>query len=163
MPARPRHCIGQQHVHPRMPLALEPGRRVRSPGARRRPSSAPRLQSLGGGLVASGVRWSDVFRCGHPSGTPLEVPVLRSMPRVARVLAVLVLAACAAGDRAAVGDSARPAATRAGAEASAGPIVDDFGDTLRLPAGAPRVVSLNPTTTELAFALGAGDLLVGRS
>ncbi len=41
--------------------------------------------------------------------------------------------------------------------------VDDFGDTLRLAAPALRVVSLNPVTTELLFALGAGERLVGRT
>ena len=42
--------------------------------------------------------------------------------------------------------------------------VDDFGDTLRVPAQAPhRIVSLNPTTTEIVFAVGAGARLVGRS
>lgn len=41
--------------------------------------------------------------------------------------------------------------------------VDDFGDTVRL-AGVPqRIVSLNPTTTEILFAIGAGSRLVGRS
>ena len=40
---------------------------------------------------------------------------------------------------------------------------DDFGDTL--PAGITprRIVSLNPATTELFFALGAGSRLVGRT
>jgi iron complex transport system substrate-binding protein len=41
--------------------------------------------------------------------------------------------------------------------------VDDFGDTVRLAGPATRIVSLNPVTTELLFALGAGDRLVGRT
>lgn len=42
--------------------------------------------------------------------------------------------------------------------------VDDFGDTLRVPVRPPqRIVSLNPTTTEIVFAVGAGPRLVGRS
>jgi ABC-type Fe3+-hydroxamate transport system substrate-binding protein len=41
---------------------------------------------------------------------------------------------------------------------------DDFGDTLALAAAAPRrIVSLNPTTTELLYAIGAGPRLVGRT
>ena len=42
-------------------------------------------------------------------------------------------------------------------------IRDDFGDTLTLRAPPRRIVSLNPATTELFFALGAGDRLVGRT
>ena len=42
-------------------------------------------------------------------------------------------------------------------------IRDDFGDTLTLRAPARRIVSLNPATTELFFALGAGGRLVGRT
>ena len=42
-------------------------------------------------------------------------------------------------------------------------VVDDAGDTTRLATPARRVVSLNPATTELIFALGAGPQLVGRT
>jgi iron complex transport system substrate-binding protein len=41
--------------------------------------------------------------------------------------------------------------------------VDDFSDTLTLRITPRRIVSLNPATTELFFALGAGDRLVGRT
>lgn len=40
---------------------------------------------------------------------------------------------------------------------------DDFGDTVSLRTLPRRIVSLNPATTELFFALGAGDRLVGRT
>jgi iron complex transport system substrate-binding protein len=41
--------------------------------------------------------------------------------------------------------------------------IDDFGDTIRLGARPVRIVSLNPTTTEILFTLGAGPRLVGRT
>ena len=40
---------------------------------------------------------------------------------------------------------------------------DDFGDTLSAGVAPRRIVSLNPTTTELPFAIGAGNRLVGRT
>ena len=40
---------------------------------------------------------------------------------------------------------------------------DDFGDTLLLREAPRRIVSLNPSTTELLFAIGAGGRLVGRT
>ncbi len=64
---------------------------------------------------------------------------------------LLGLAACAAGER---------AASAGGPGAG---VADDFGDTLRLAVPAVRIVSLNPVTTELVFALGVGDRLVGRT
>jgi iron complex transport system substrate-binding protein len=40
---------------------------------------------------------------------------------------------------------------------------DDFGTEITLGQRPKRIVSLNPTTTELLFAIGASDRLVGRS
>lgn len=42
-------------------------------------------------------------------------------------------------------------------------ITDDFGDSLVVGAAPNRIVSLNPTTTELLFAIGAGPRVVGRT
>src|SRR5512145_834785 len=50
----------------------------------------------------------------------------------------------------------RDAAPRAGES-------DDFGDPVVVRATPKRVVSLNPATTDLIFALGAGNRLVGRT
>jgi iron complex transport system substrate-binding protein len=58
-----------------------------------------------------------------------------------------VAGAACAGERAAASDAG----------------IDDFGDTVRIASPATRIVSLNPVTTELLFALGAGDRLVGRT
>ena len=41
---------------------------------------------------------------------------------------------------------------------------DDFGNQISIPARAPsRIVSLNPATTEIFFAIGAGRRLIGRT
>jgi ABC-type Fe3+-hydroxamate transport system substrate-binding protein len=42
-------------------------------------------------------------------------------------------------------------------------VTDDFGDPVHLGAAPTRIVSLNPVTTEILFAFGAGSRLVGRS
>lgn len=42
-------------------------------------------------------------------------------------------------------------------------VTDDFGDTLLVGPPPKRIVSLNPTTTELLYAIGAGRTLVGRT
>ncbi len=54
-------------------------------------------------------------------------------------------------------------ACASGSEVSRHVALDDFGDTVRTGAAAQRVVSLNPVTTELIFALGEYARLVGRT
>ncbi len=46
---------------------------------------------------------------------------------------------------------------------AAGPVVDDAGRAVTLQAPARRIVSLSPATTELLFAIAAGDRVVGRT
>ena len=67
--------------------------------------------------------------------------------RSVSVIGLAALAACSA-------EKAQPRST----------LTDDFGDTLVVASAAPaRIVSLNPTTTEILFALGAGARVVGRT
>lgn len=97
--------------------------------------------------------FSDAVRRIAPSSHRLA-PRVRSrlQPRLFLATLTLLAGAACAGERATVEQGAADAV-----------VVDDFGDTLRLAASAQRVVSLNPVTTELLFALGAGDRVVGRT
>jgi ABC-type Fe3+-hydroxamate transport system substrate-binding protein len=66
--------------------------------------------------------------------------------------------------RAWVGVLLAAAACRAGASGqAAASVVDDAGDTVAVQVPARRIASLIPATTELLFAIGAGDRLVGRT
>jgi ABC-type Fe3+-hydroxamate transport system substrate-binding protein len=81
-----------------------------------------------------------------------------SFPRVASfaVLVVSLAAGCSRGEE--------QASTRAagGTSAPAAPaFVDDFGERVSI-APATRIASLNPTTTEILFTIGAARRLVGR-
>jgi len=82
---------------------------------------------------------------------------------IALILVASVTLACR-GERpnGRTGDSARAIASAA-AQRAAQTFRDDFGDTLTFGTPPRRIVSLNPATTELFFALGAGDRLVGRT
>ena len=121
----------------------------------------------------------------HPSPSSSRAPVARPIsPRPgargtggARValaaLAALVALVAALGttgcgegrERAAPASESAPDAREAPATSTCdvGAVVDDLGDTSRFERAPTRIVSLNPVTTELLFALGQADRLVGRS
>src|SRR5687768_495293 len=85
-----------------------------------------------------------------------------SLSLSAAVMAGLVLCgACQRRDAGASAETSRAAVAPVGAPIRIPP--DDFGDTLPTGLAPRRIVSLNPATTELFFALGAGDRLVGRT
>ncbi len=90
----------------------------------------------------------------------------RVLLALAGAVALVVGAACAASTDTARSDSVRSdsVGTRAATTSAAPADTDDFGAPLPSDARfASRVVSLNPTATEVIFAIGAESRLVGRS
>jgi iron complex transport system substrate-binding protein len=87
------------------------------------------------------------------------VPVVHLSPSVAPSLRCIVRRVGAAflGAWLLAGCERAPAVARGAVE------TDDFGDTVAVSAAPRRIVSLNPTTTELLYAIGAGQRLVGRT
>jgi iron complex transport system substrate-binding protein len=82
----------------------------------------------------------------------------------ALLCALVAVIACRADGREGSRDTSASAARGAGAAAKAAALrTDDFGDTVPSRLAARRIVSLSPTTTELLFALGVGDRVVGRT
>ena len=60
-------------------------------------------------------------------------------------------------------ESSRDESAGAAARSAATTIRDDYGRDIAIGAPPSRIVSLNPATTELLFAIGAGGRLVGRT
>lgn len=93
--------------------------------------------------------------------------------RLLALAALCALGACASGEPGhdTVGDAGRRSASgaardgaRIDASAADSRIArDDYGSVIGTAPPARRIVSLNPTTTEILFGLGAGDAVVGRS
>ncbi len=109
--------------------------------------------------MLSGTRAATVAPGAPPDGaTPVGAGRARGIPetRATARLFACVLSLVAAG---ACAETPRAASEGSGLRAA---FVDDLGDTVAFGA-AQRIVSLNPVTTELMFAAGAGSRLVGRT
>jgi iron complex transport system substrate-binding protein len=90
-------------------------------------------------------------------------------------LLILVVAACTSGGAASPSAATQPPASPAAQSPSGAPsapasaaaafpitLTDDDGTAVTLPAEPQRIVSLTPAETEILFALGAGDRVVGK-
>jgi iron complex transport system substrate-binding protein len=150
MPARPRHCNGHgPPTRARTSLTTPLGNREgeRRPEARRplrsRHHAHPRGR-VGGAFDAASRRRSRPSLRLRETGDSIFSRLTRFwLP----ALLLLPNAACE-----------RPALAAAGVR-----VVDDAGDTVSVAAPAGRIASLIPATTELLFAIGAGNALVGRT
>jgi iron complex transport system substrate-binding protein len=94
------------------------------------------------------------------------VPVVHHAPVVRRIRARRASAGraiCAAAVILAAGGAFAAAACDRSAAPPRDIATDDFGDTIVVSRPPQRIVSLNPTTTELLYAIGAGSRLVGRT
>lgn len=91
---------------------------------------------------------------------PFVFPACFAFRRPRAVIAALALAGVIAGCDGGAADADRAAANPPGTGA---PPVDDFGRPLPRGRTFTRIIALEPATTEILFAIGAGDRLVGRS
>ena len=114
---------------------------------------------------------------GSRRARPHRRPTPASLGRIAAVVAILlILAACsgAASQRPTIPpdatgslvapQTATPAATASASAVPAFPVTltDDEGTTVELSTEPQKIVSLTPATTEILFALGVGDRVVGK-
>jgi iron complex transport system substrate-binding protein len=104
------------------------------------------------------------------SGRRASAVVQRALAPFAVCLALVALATCdrsreahEGGGASAGGAAPRAARATLAATDTGRKIIDDFGSPVSLGLRPQRIVSLNPTTTELLFALGEGARLVGRT